>query len=75
MAKLNDFEKDLLEIVTEFAGDNENMIRGGIIKALIGQNDNARRKYLWNILDRRAREKIRTAKRKVAREKEKELVF
>jgi hypothetical protein len=59
-----ELEKKLLDTVLEVAGDNETMIRDGIIKALRNENDKARRTYLWNVLDRRAKEKIRRARKK-----------
>lgn len=59
-------EKRLLDTVLEVAGDNENMIRDGIIKALRGENDKARRTYLWNELGRKAKERIRRARQKFA---------
>jgi hypothetical protein len=61
---LNDTEKKLLERVLQVAGDQENMIRAGITKALSGENDRARRTYLWNTLRREAQRKIRHARRK-----------
>lgn len=57
-------QEKLLDIVLEVAGDNEAMVRDGIIKALRNENDKARRTYLWNVLDRKARERIRRARRK-----------
>jgi len=59
-------EKKMLDTVLEVAGDNENMIRVGVIKALHDVHDKARRTYLWNELDRKARERIRRARRKTA---------
>ncbi len=59
-------EKELLNTVLEVAGDDEKMVRDGIIKALHGVNDKARRIYLWNKLDREARGRIRRARRKFA---------
>lgn len=59
-------QEKLLDIVIEVAGDNENMIRDGISKALRGVNNEARRAYLWNELSRMAKEKIRRARQKVA---------
>ena len=59
-----EFEKRLLDTVLEVAGDDENMIREGIIKALRGENDKARRTYLWNILSKAAKERIRNARKK-----------
>lgn len=57
-------EEKLLDVVLEEAGDDESMVRNGIIKALNGVNDKARRTYLWNELDRKAKERIRRARRK-----------
>ena len=62
MAKLTDCEQKMLKVVLEFAGDDEKMIREGIIKALEGVNDKARRVYLWNTLNRAAENKIRQAR-------------
>ena len=59
-----ELEKRLLNTVLEVAGDDENMIKEGIIKALRGENDKARRTYLWNILSKAAKEKIRHARKK-----------
>ncbi len=61
---LNATEKKLLDKVLEVAGDRENVIRDGIIKALRGENDPARRTYLWNILSRAAKKRIRAARKK-----------
>lgn len=57
-------EKELLNKVLEVAGDNENMIREGISKAIRDVQEPARRTYLWNILTKRATERIRRARRK-----------
>ena len=54
----------LLVRVLEVAGDNEKMIRDGVIKALYGINDPARRTYLFGELSRKATKKIRAARRK-----------
>lgn len=59
-------EKALLDVVLDYAGDIEDMIQGGITKALRGENEKARRTYLWNILSKAARERIRRARQKVA---------
>lgn len=59
-----ELEKRLLDTVLEVAGDDETMVREGIIKALRDENDKARRTYLWNVLDRRAKERIRRARKK-----------
>lgn len=60
-------EKVMLTTVIEVAGDDEKMIRDGIIKALRGENDKGRRNYLWHTLERAAKEKIRRARRKAER--------
>ncbi len=57
-------EKELLAIVTEVAGDMEDRIPVGVAKALRGVNDKARRTYLWNVLSREAKGKIRRARKK-----------
>lgn len=57
-------EKKLLATVIEVAGDMEDMIPAGVAKALRGVNDKARRTYLWNILSREAKVKIRRARKK-----------
>ncbi len=59
-----EYQRKLLEIVFEVAGDNEGMIDDGIIRALRGVNDKARRTYLWNVLSRAAAARIRRARRK-----------
>ena len=59
-------ERELLDVVLEVAGDDEEMIRGGVIKALHGVDDKARRTYLWNLLTKKAKKKIRRARRKFA---------
>lgn len=59
-----ELEKKLLDTVLEVAGDDETMVREGIIKALRDENDKARRTYLWNVLDRKAKERIRRARKK-----------
>lgn len=61
---MNTTEKLLLDAVLEVAGDNEKMIPDGIVKALRGINDKARRTYLWNILTRAATQKIHAARRR-----------
>ena len=61
---LTRLEKELLDEVVAVAGDMEEMIPKGVTKALRGVNDLGRRKYLWNILSRKAREKIRRARKK-----------
>ena len=61
---LTRLEKELLDEVVAVAGDMEEMIPKGVTKALRGVNDPGRRKYLWNILSRKAREKIRRARKK-----------
>ena len=57
-------EKKLLAEVVAVTGDMEEMIPKGVTKALRGVNDAARRTYLWNILTRKAKERIRRARRK-----------
>lgn len=57
-------EKLLLTKVLEVAGDDEKMVREGIIKALRGENDRGRRGYLWRTLERESRKKIRRARKK-----------
>ena len=66
MAKLTESEKEMLGVVLKFAGDDEKMISKGIAKALIGQNDPARRTYLWNLLKREALKRIRDARKKAS---------
>lgn len=61
---LTPLEQGLLGKVIEVAGDDEKMIRPGIIKALRKENDKARRTYLWNILSAAAKRKIRRARKK-----------
>jgi len=56
-------EKALLDVVLETAGADENKIRDGVIKALRGVNDKARRTYLWNVLSTTAKSKIRRAQK------------
>ena len=58
------YQKELLDIVFGVAGDNVEMINEGIVKALRGENDRARRTYLWNVLSKAAAAKIRSARRK-----------
>lgn len=58
-------ERALLDVVLQTAGDNENMIRDGVIKALRGINDEARRQHLWCVLPNAAKTKIRRAQKKV----------
>jgi len=65
-------EKALLDVVVDYAGDNENMIRDGVIRALRGVNDPARRKHLWCVLPNAAKTKIRAAQKKVSQRR---LVF
>lgn len=59
---LSDTEKIMLATVLEVAGDDEKMIRPGIIKALRGENDRGRRTYLWHTLQTAAKAKIRRAR-------------
>ncbi len=61
---LNATEKKLLDKVLEVTGDREEAIRDGIVKALRGENDKARRGYLWRILSRAAKHRIRAARQK-----------
>ncbi|MEX2013667.1 MAG: hypothetical protein WD897_02020 [Parcubacteria group bacterium] len=61
---LTPIERGLLDRVIEVAGDDEKRIRPGIIKALCGVNDRARRTYLWHTLSTAARKKIRRARKK-----------
>lgn len=60
---LNATEKDLLAKVLNVAGGHEGMIDRGIVTALVGTHDRARRTYLWNILKKAARAKIRRNKK------------
>ena len=57
-------EKMLLKNVLEVTGDDERRIRDGVIKALHGIKEEARRTYLWNLLFRVAKKRIRRARRK-----------
>ena len=59
-----EIEKAMLDRVIMFAANDEGKIRSGIISVLTGVNDKARRTYLWNKLDREARNKIRQEKKK-----------
>ena len=59
-----EYQKKLLDTVFEVAGDNVEMINEGIVKALRGENDKARRTYLWNTLSKAAAARIRRARRK-----------
>ena len=54
-------EKAMLDTVLKTAGNEESRVREGIIAALSGVNDKARRTYLWNQLERKALRKIRGA--------------
>lgn len=58
------YQKELLEIVLEVAGDDAKMIDDGIIKALRGVNEEARRTYLWNTLSKAAAAEIRRVRQK-----------
>lgn len=58
-------EKALLDVVLRVAGDDEKMIRTGIIKALSGIKDDGRRQHLWCVLPNAAKTKIRRAQKKV----------
>jgi len=59
-----EYQKKLLDIVFEVSGDNEALIDAGIIRALRGVKEKARRTYLWNVLSRAAAARIRRARRK-----------
>ena len=63
---LTAYEKGLLEVVIEVAGDDESRIREGIIKALRNITNKGSRSYFWRLLETRAREKIRAARKKFA---------
>ena len=56
-------EKALLDVVLQTADGDENRIRDGVIKALRGVDDKARRTYLWNQLSTTAKSKIRRARK------------
>ena len=58
------YQKKLLDIVFEVAGDNPEMIDEGINKALRGENDKARWIYLRNVLAKAAAARIRRARLK-----------
>lgn len=58
-------ERALLDMVLGVAGDDEKMIRQGVITALRGVNDPARRQHLWCVLPNAAKTKIRRAQKKV----------
>ena len=62
---MEDDERMRLNVVLTTAGDDEKMVRAGIIKALRDVDEPARRKYLWNFLNRKAREIIRKARARV----------
>lgn len=59
-----EIEEAMVHKVLEVAGGDEYKVRDGIIKALFGVNDKARRTYLWNLLQRKAIEKIRRDRKK-----------
>lgn len=61
---LLEWEKKLLTVVLEVAGDNEELIEAGIIKALRGVNEPATRRHLWCVLPPAARDKIHRARQK-----------
>ncbi len=63
---LTTYEKGLLEAVIEVAGDDENRIREGIIKALRDIKNKGSRNYFWRLLEMKARKKIRAARKKFA---------
>ncbi len=52
-------QKAMLNTVLQIADNKESQVREGIIAALDGVNDKARRTYLWNQLERKAIRKIR----------------
>ncbi len=63
VAKLKPEEKEMLHIVLDFAGSDENRIRDGIDKAIWDTKDSAlrvpaRRTYLRNILTAAAKAKM-----------------
>jgi hypothetical protein len=64
-----EIEKKLLDAVIAVTGDDKKMIREGVIKALKGIKDKARRTYLWNTLTRRAKKKIDGARRNAEKRK------
>lgn len=59
-------EQEMLDIVLSVAGDDEKQIIAGIVRALVGTNEPARRTYLWGLLSRKAKERIRAAREKYA---------
>jgi hypothetical protein len=59
---LNNDQQARLNVVLSVAGDDEKMIRTGIIKAIRDITEPARRTYLWNFLHREAMERIRRAR-------------
>ncbi|HUY05598.1 MAG TPA: hypothetical protein VMV62_02715 [Candidatus Paceibacterota bacterium] len=67
MATLSAYERKLLDAVIEVTGDDESRIRDGIIKALRGIDDKGSRNYFWHLLETKAREKIRAARKRFAR--------
>ena len=66
---LSTYEKKLLEIVLETAGDIEEVIPQGIRTALARFNEHepGRTGYLWRALEKAAKAKIRRARGKYAR--------
>jgi len=61
-----EIERAMLDTVLKIAGDDENKIREGIITALRKETEPARRTYLWNTLQTKARRKIRAHKETAA---------
>lgn len=70
MAKLQQYEKDLLGKVIAVAGNDETKIRDGIVEALKGINEKGTRNYLWGLLKTKALQKIRAARRSAERHTE-----
>jgi len=70
MAKLQQYEKDLLDKVIAVAGNDENRIRDGIVDALKGISEKGTRNYLWHLLQTKAAQKIRAARRNAERHTE-----
>ncbi len=66
MATLSAYERKLLDAVIGVAGDDESRIREGIIKALHDIHEKGSRNYFWHLLETRAREKIRAARKRFA---------
>ena len=72
---LSEYEKKLLEVVLETAGDIENEVPRGIRKALARFNEHTpgRTGYLCRILEKAATAKIRQARRRAERRAQKKL--